>query len=111
MVNRLSRLNQLIKKELSEIIFKEIDFPQAVLVTVMRVAINKELKEANVWISTIPEKDSQRVLKILNKNISFFHQRLGKRLKIRMIPKIKFLEEKKIQEFIKIEELLEKISH
>lgn len=109
MTNRISRLNQLIKKELSQIIFREIDFSQDILVTLTRVEVAKDLREANVWISTLPEKKSKKVLEILNKQIYFIQQKLGKRLKMKPIPMINFLEEKKTVEAGKIEAILENL--
>ena len=109
MSKRVQRVNQLIKKELSRIILKEIEFPQGVLVTVTRVETTSDLKESNIWISTMPEEKLKRVLEILNKNIYFLQQKLNKRLKMRPIPRIRFLEEKKTAEAGKIEELLEEL--
>jgi ribosome-binding factor A len=109
MSKRIQRVNQLIKKELSQIILKEIEFPQGVLVTLTRVETTSDLKESNIWISALPEERLKRVLEILNKNIYFLQQKLNKRLKMRPIPKIRFLEERKTREAGRIEELLEEL--
>jgi len=109
MFNRIQRINQLIKKELSQIILREIEFPQDVLVTITRVEISANLIEGNIWISVLPEEKLKRILEILNKNIYFLQQKLNKRLKMRPIPRIRFLEEKKTAEAGKIEELLEEL--
>ena len=109
MSNRIQRINQLIKKELSQIILKEIEFPQGVLVTVTRVETVSDLKESNIWISALPEEKLKRVLEILNKNIYFLQQKLNKRLKMRPLPRIKFLEERKTREAGQVEEILEEL--
>jgi len=106
---RIQKINSLIKKELSQIIFKEIDFPRNFLVTLTRTSTTQDLKEAKVWISTIPEKNSKLTLELLNKNINTLQQKLNKRLKIRIIPKIKFLEEKKTVEASRIEKILQSL--
>jgi len=105
--NRIPRVNQLIKEELSQIILKEIEFPQDVLATITRVETSANLIESNVWISVLPEEKLKRILEILNKNIYFLQQKLNKRLKMRPIPRIKFLKERKTAEAGKIEEILE----
>ena len=107
MSNRIPRVNQLIKEELSQIILKEIEFPQDVLATITRVETSANLIESNVWISVLPEEKLKRILEILNKNIYFLQQKLNKRLKMRPIPRIKFLKERKTAEAGKIEEILE----
>lgn len=109
MSNRIQRVNQLIKKEFSRILLREMDFPPNILVTVTRVETSANLQETKVYISTIPENQASRILKILNKQIYFLQQRLNRRLEMRPIPRIKFLEEKETKEAGRIEELLEKI--
>ncbi|PIP22394.1 MAG: hypothetical protein COX38_00830, partial [Candidatus Nealsonbacteria bacterium CG23_combo_of_CG06-09_8_20_14_all_39_25] len=62
---RIPRVNQLIKKELSQIVLKEIEFPKGVLVTVTRVEASLDLNQAKVFISSLPESHTERVLSIL----------------------------------------------
>jgi len=109
MAKRILRVNALIRRELSQLLLKEIEFPQDVLVTITRVKASSNLIESNVWVSVLPEGKSKRILEILNKNIYFLQQKLNKRLKMRPIPRIKFLEERKTIEAAKIEEVLERL--
>lgn len=109
MVERIQRVNQLIRKELSQILFREVDFPNNSLVTITRVENSRNLKQANIYISVIPESKTSNVLQILEKLIYYLQQRLNKRLKMRPLPRIRFIEEKKTKEAGKVEELLEKI--
>jgi len=109
MSKRLPRVNQLIKKELSQIVQREIEFPVDILVTVTRVETSTDLKDSQIWVSAIPEDKSKRVTEILNKNIYFLQKKLDKRLSMKSVPKIKFLEEKKTREAAKIEEILEEL--
>jgi len=109
MTNRVKKLNELIKRELGNIFLKEIEFPQNILVTLTRVKISSDLATAKIFISVIPEERSSEVLKILNSKIYSLQKKLDKRLKIKIVPKIQFLEEKSVKEAAKIEKILEKI--
>lgn len=121
MNNRIQRVNQLIKKEVSQIILREVDFPKDVLVTVTRVETSTNLIQSKIYISVMlsstspfvgrggPKDKHTQVLEILNRQIYNLQQRLNKRLKMRPIPRIKFLEEEKTAEAGRIEELLEEI--
>jgi len=109
MSKRIQRVNQLIKKELSQLLLREVEFPADTLVTVTRVETSADLKESNIWVSVIPEERQKRIPEILNKNIYILQQKLNKRLKMRPIPRIKFLEEKKTREAGRIEEILEEL--
>jgi|SRR3989344_860345 len=106
---RVPRVNQLIKKELNQLILKETDFPERVLVTLTRVETSPNLIQAKVYISVMPEERASAVLNILGKTVYHLQQRLNKRLKMRPIPKIMFIEEKAIREAGRVEELLEEI--
>ena len=109
MKSRIQRVNQLIKKEISQLLLREVEFPADTLVTVTRVETSADLKESNIWVSVIPEERQKRIPEILNKNIYILQQKLNKRLKMRPIPRIKFLEEKKTREAGRIEEILEEL--
>lgn len=65
--------------------------------------------ESNVWVSVLPEKGLKRSLEILNKNIYILQRKLNQRLKMRPLPRIKFLEEKKTREAGQVEEILEQL--
>ena len=108
-MKRNLRVNQLIKKEISQIILREINFPKDLLVTVTRVETSANLIQAKVYVSVMPENETANVLQILDNLIYDLQQKLNKRLKMRPIPRIIFVQEKKTQEAARIEELLEKI--
>jgi len=109
MSKRIQRVNALIKRELSQLILKEFDFPLDILVTLTRVETTSDLRDTNVWISIIPDEKNEKIIEILDKNIYFLQQKLNKRLKMRLLPKIKFLEEKKTKEASRVEEILERL--
>ena len=109
MSKRIQKINALIRRELSQILLKRIEFPPNVLVTITRVETSSNLMESNIWVSALPEEKLKRSLEILNKNIYILQQKLNQRLKIRPLPRIKFLEEKKTREAGRVEEILEKL--
>jgi len=107
--HRIQKLNQLLKRELGQLLLKEFDFSKDVLITVTRVETSADLSQARVYISTVP--DFPKITKILDNKIYFLQHRLNKRLRMKIVPKIRFLEEKKAGEAAKIEEILEKIKN
>jgi len=109
MSDRTIRVNQLIKRELGQLILKEIDFPKSILVTLTRVETSANLIGAKIYVSTIPESQVAFVFRILEAQIYGLQQKLNKRLKMRPIPKIRFLPEKETIQAGRIEELLERL--
>lgn len=109
MSNRIQQVNQVIKEEISKIIFREIDFPKNIMVTITRVETLVNLREAKIYVSVIPEEEINKILRILERQIYNLQQKLNKRIQMRPIPKIKFLPEKETSQAGKIEEILERL--
>ena len=109
MINRIQRVNQLIKKELALVLLREVDFPEKTLVTLTRVETSVDLQQAKIYISAIPENQILRVFQVLNSQIYRLQQSLNKRLKMKQIPRIKFAEEKETRQAGRIEEILEEL--
>ena len=109
MSKRIQRLNELIKREISRLLLREIEFPKDALVTVTRVQISADLNQAKIYISIIPDKYFSKIFQMLNKRVSFLQKKIGQLLIIRRIPKIKLVEEKETRGATRIEELLEKV--
>ncbi|MEK7519486.1 MAG: 30S ribosome-binding factor RbfA [Patescibacteria group bacterium] len=109
MVNRISKVNQLIKEELSHLLLREIEFPSDFLVTLTRVESSANLIQAKVFISVLPEGKIKEVLQVLNKQIYQLQQKINRRLKMRPVPQIIFIEERKTIEANKVEEILEEL--
>jgi len=109
-IKRILKVNELLKKELSQLFLKKVEFPRDVLVTITRVNTSLNLREAIVSISSMPDSKSKTIQKILSYHIYDLQQEINKRLRMRPIPKIIFREEKGVAEAAKIEELLQKIN-
>lgn len=104
MSKRILRINQLIKKELSQMILREIDLFQKVLITVTRVETSADLGQTKIFIATLPE--FPKAVQILNKKIYDFQHQLNKRLKMKKVPQIRFVEEQETREAARIEGIL-----
>lgn len=109
MKERVRRINRLIRQELSGIIFREIIFPENVLVTITRAETSADLSQVKVYVSSIPASD--KVMPLLNKAAGFIQRCLNKRLNIKRTPRIKFLKEKETERAARIEEILDKLKN
>ncbi|MFC1789394.1 30S ribosome-binding factor RbfA [Patescibacteria group bacterium] len=106
MSKRTQRVNELIKREISKIILRNIECPLNVLITVTRVKTAANLRDASVFISVLPEKEFERIFGILNKEIYEIQGYLNRLLKMRPLPRIQFLPEKETREAGRIEDIL-----
>ena len=109
MKNRITRVNELLKRELGEILLRELDAPEGAFATITRVEAFPNLQGARVYISVMPEDKTKAVLAILQKNVYDIQQILNRRLKMRPVPKIQWVPETATLGAQRIEELLEEI--
>lgn len=103
---RIEKVNELLKREIGKILSQELDFSN-ILITVTRINTSSNFIQAKTYVSVFPEKERERVLSYLNRNIYFLQQILNKKMKIRPVPKIIFEIEKEVQQAGSIEETLE----
>lgn len=106
---RVEKVNNLIKRELGGILLREVDIFPGTLMTVTRVECSTNLFQCKVFISIIPEDNSDKVMAMLDRNIYNIQQIINKKIKMRPVPKISFYKETKTAEAGRIEELLSSI--
>jgi ribosome-binding factor A len=91
MMKRSSRVGDLLQREISEIILRELQDPRIGFVTVTGVAMSDDLKYAKVYISVMGSSEmTERTFVGLNSARRYIQTCIGKRVKLRYIPEISF---------------------
>ncbi len=90
LLNRITKINELIKDELGRLLGLEIKFHH-VLVTVSRVETTKNLRRALVFFSVYPFERAGEILELLDKKKALLQRRLADRLFMRPLPLIHFV--------------------
>lgn len=103
------KVNSLIKKELGNIILKEIDVDPGILLTLTRVETDKSMSVARAYVSVLPDQYQEEVFALLKRNIYNLQKILNKRLKRIRVPKIEFCKETKVVQAQNIEKILKDI--
>ena len=109
MINRIEKVNALIRDELGKILLRDVDFPQGVLVTITRCDSSPNLSETKIYVSEMPDEQIDKVFEILSRRIYDIQQVLNRRLNMRPIPRIEFKKESKTQQASQVEELLQQL--
>ena len=109
MSNRILQINELIQKELGQIILREIEFPKNTLVTITRVETSPDLSQTKVYVSCLPDNQADRMLQVLKRQSYHIQHKLNKRLETKIIPRIRFVKELKTMQAGRVEEILEKL--
>jgi len=108
MTDRIDKINELVKQEVGKIILKEVDMPQDILITITRTKTSPDLQKSTIYITALPEKKSQEMIRELLLNAFIIQKTLNKTLHLKQIPKIEFKIDKQASAEQKVFELLGK---
>jgi ribosome-binding factor A len=103
---RAIRLSAAVKRNINEILLRELELKPGVFITISRVDTSIDLRYTHLFLSIFPEKETRYVLKSLQKEIYKIQGSLNKKLKMRPLPKIVFKLDTSEIEAEKIEKLL-----
>lgn len=109
---RMIRVNEEIKREVSEIIRSEIKDPRAgVMTTVVKVDTTNDLKHSKIYVSVLGgEKEKSDTMEGLLNATGFIKKRLAERLNLRNTPNLKFILDESAEYSIKIHGLLNELN-
>lgn len=107
MSQRLDRINELMKREISTVVQRDFEFPN-VLVTISDVEVTQDLREAKVFVSVLGGH-SQQVLDRLNQNRGNVQSRIAKRITLRCTPVLTFREDNSAERGVDIVNLLDEV--
>ena len=108
-MNRLLKVNELIKQQLGQIILTEVEFEPGTIVTITRVETLPDLKQAKVLVSVLPASAREQAIKILNREANNLQQLLNEKIILRIIPKLNFLVDDSEERAAEIERLLDNL--
>lgn len=86
---RHQRVSELIRKELGELILRDLEFPGAIM-TILEVDVTKKLDYARVHVSVLPSAKADEVLAILNSQRRDLQNKLLRKINIRPMPEVQF---------------------
>ena len=108
--NRLNRINEELKKEISQIISFELKNPDATgLISITKVKITPDLKYAKVYVSILNAKSVKEDLAILKKSAGLTRSLLAKRMNLRITPEIIFELDDSMEYGARIDSILREI--
>jgi ribosome-binding factor A len=112
MAHRIERVNNLIRREISELIQRQVKDPRLdTFVAVTEVATSPDLKYAKVFVSCISGKqEEQKILGVLTAASGFLRKELAKNLKLRRIPELSFHWDDSIEHGDHILRLIDQVS-
>ncbi|MCK2150654.1 MULTISPECIES: 30S ribosome-binding factor RbfA [Marinobacter] len=95
--SRIDRIGDQMQRELAQLIQREVKDPRIGLVTVNAVKVSRDLGYADVYVSLLSteelDQDSPEVkdsLAVLSKASGFLRGQVGRAMKLRVIPQLRF---------------------
>ncbi len=109
-MSRQQRVEEAMKKEVSIIIHDEIKDPRIGFVTITRVELSKDLRNAKIFYSVLgKEEDYEKTKLALDSALGFIRSLLASRINLRFATELVFKEDRSTEYSVKIEEILNKI--
>ena len=108
--NRLGRIDEELKKEISNIINYELNNPKITgMISVTRAKITPDLKYAKVYVSILNSKNTKDTLANLKKSSGFIRTEIAKRINLRITPELIFVLDDSMEYGAKIDQILKEI--
>ena len=104
---RADRVSDLLKKEISGLLLREVKDPHIGFITITDVEVSKDLQVAKVYYTILgDEKQLRESAQALNRVSRFIKRQLGKRLRMRYIPDIIFKYDHSLEYGNRIDDIL-----
>lgn len=106
--SRTSRVAQQVQKELARIIQQEVKDPRIGMATISGVDITRDLAYAKVFVTflTIGEQTNEESLAGLNAASGYIRRLLGKAMRLRIVPELRFCFDETLTEGLRISEMV-----
>ncbi len=112
MSHRIEQINNLIRREISELLQRQVKDPRlAHFIAVTAVSTSSDLRHAQVFVSYISsEEEKQETLSALTSAANFFRKELAKHLKLRRVPELSFHWDDSIERGDRLLRLIDQVS-
>jgi ribosome-binding factor A len=109
MKNRLLRVNELVKRQLSVIITRDMRF-EDVLVTINHVDVSPDLKNAHVFVSVLGKGSAKAVIAQLDASRATLQAEMAKDVVLKYTPHLSFQLDNSIERGDRVFEILREIA-
>ena len=108
--NRMARVNEELKREISNIINYEVKNSNVTgMISVTKVKVTPDLKYAKVYVSVLNSKNLKQTIQGLKDSAGFIRSELAKRINLRNTPELVFEIDDSMEYGAKIDSILKEI--
>ncbi len=109
---RINRVEQEVQKTIAQFLISGFRHPLQGLVTVSKVTMPADLRNAKVYISVLgTDEQKEATLEKLQSAAHEIQNYIGRQLKMRYCPRLAFFSDHTTEQILKIEKIIEEIHH
>jgi ribosome-binding factor A len=107
---RAIRVGELVREEVALLLSKGVKDPRVGFVSVIHAKMSSDLRYANVHVSLYgSEKEKRDSLIGLKQSAGWIRRELGKRLRLRLTPEVRFYEDTTLDDVYHLEEVIKEM--
>ncbi|WP_113907376.1 30S ribosome-binding factor RbfA [Aliidiomarina celeris] len=108
---RVDRFSQQLQREVALILQREIKDPRVVMPTVSDAEVSRDLSYAKVFVTFLQDDEEavKEALDVLNDASGYIRSLLGKRLKARVTPNLKFVHDRSTMDGMRMSALVKQV--
>jgi ribosome-binding factor A len=109
MSNRILRINELVQRELSDILRRHYQ-SESVAMTVTSVRVAPDLRDARVFVSVVGDEDAaEERLRWLRRQAPAIREEIGKRVVLKYLPKFDYVLDKSAAKSARVLHILDEL--
>jgi ribosome-binding factor A len=109
--NRTVRVNELVQREISDILRKRYQ-SESVILTITEVRVSPDLRDARVFVSVVgTADDAEAKLKWLRSKSGEIREEVGRRIVLKYLPKFDYVLDESVARGARILQVLDEIEH
>ena len=104
---RTRRVGEQMQRELAGLLHEELKDPRLGMISICGVEVSRDLAHARVYVSVLGGDETvDETLKVLNKAAGFLRHHLGQRMRLRVIPQLRFFYDASLAEGARMDALI-----
>jgi len=105
--NRSERVAGTIRRELAQLIQKEVKDPGVGFIGLSDVEVSRDISHARIYVTVFEADKAISSIKALNKAAGYLRKRLGQEMRIRSVPQLHFEHDASVETGLHMDSLIE----
>jgi ribosome-binding factor A len=107
---RTRKVGGLLRKELADILLRELDDRRFRMISITQVTLSRDLKNATVFVTGLAKDDVTEEVSSLNEMKGFIRKQLSRRVYLKRLPTIQFRQDDSVSRGMRLSQLIESVN-